>query len=379
MAKITPSPGQSFGDHVAAWNANDTELYTLYDLLNGPVGDIDFGSFTGSTLLDNENAKTLFQQLETALELRGEAININPDFSIWQEEETFTNPANGVYTADGYYVHSGAGGGTLPTVNIKKNTVDMEVGFEQCYELEITNVGGAGATRVYRISQLEEDYKKYAGKTAILSFRIKASVAITLSSGLLHVYDGVSAGVANVNSITTDWVTYSATRAIDASATLLRSDFFLIPTGTGTISATGSIFIQYMKLELGSVATPLIPKSTEKELEPPQRNYQKTYAQGVFPGAATEIGAVWQEITAVADADHTMTIDVKFPKVMKAAPTIVIYDLAGNAGKVTMAAGDNITGTVSQISDSGFKISATNGAAATSRKIAFHYTAISRV
>ena len=64
---------------------------------------------------------------------------------------------------------------------------------------------------------------------------------------------------------------------------------------------------------------------------------------------------------------------------MKAAPTVTLYDLAGNSGKVSMAAGNNITGTVSQISDSGFKISATNGASATSRKIAFHYTAISRV
>jgi len=133
-----------------------------------------------------------------------------------------------------------------------------------------------------------------------------------------------------------------------------------------------------MKLELGSVATPLIPRRDDKDLDLSQRNYQKTYLQSVFPGAVTEAGAVWQEITAVASADHTITIDVKFPKVMKAAPTVTLYDLAGNSGRVTMAAGNDIVGTVSQISDSGFKISATNGAASASRKLAFHYTAVSR-
>lgn len=378
MAKQNPSPGENYGTHVGKWNANDIELYTLYTLLEIAVGAIDFGTFTGSILSDNEKLKTLLQQLETALELRSEAININPSFDIWQENTTFTNPADGVYTADGYYITKADGDGTAPTINTKKNTTDMEVGFKQCCELEITNVGVQGTTVSQRIGGKIEDFENYRGKTLTLSIRVAASVSIGLTTGAFYLYDGVDTVAVTLTSVTTSYVTYSGTLTVAATATELRWFFALIST-TGTISTTGSIYIQHVKLEIGAVATPLIPKSTGKELEPAQRNYQKTYLQGVFPGTATEIGAVWQEITAVSSADHTMTIDVKFPKVMKAAPTVTLYDLAGNSGRVTMAAGDNIVGTVSQISDSGFKISATNGAAATSRKIAFHYTAISRV
>jgi len=63
-----PAPGESYGTHVGKWYANDTELYTLYTLLGIVVGSIDFGSFTGATLSDDKDAKTLFQELETMLE-----------------------------------------------------------------------------------------------------------------------------------------------------------------------------------------------------------------------------------------------------------------------------------------------------------------------
>lgn len=377
MAQQLPSPGESYGTHVGKWSANDTELYTLYTLLEIAVGALNFGSFTGSTLSDNEKLKTLIQELETAIELQSENILINQDFSIWQENTTFTNPANDVYTADGYLVRKVDGGGTAPSVNVKKNTSVHEDAFAQSCELEVTNVGVADAGMYWGVRQDIEDFEKYKGKTVTLAIRIRASTSLVLA-GRLSVYDGVGSDVINITSVGTSWVTYSITRILDSSATQIWT-FFDIAKNNGTISTTGSVYIQWMRFVLGSVDTPLIPEKTADSLDDSQRHYQKTYAQGVFPGTATEIGAVWQEITAVASADHTITIDVKFPKVMKAAPTIVLYDLAGNSGRVTMAAGDDIVGTVSQISDSGFKIAATNGAAATSRKLAFHYTAISRV
>lgn len=350
--------------------ASETTFSGLNQIEEVAVGDVlaidDIGA--------GETKKIPFESLQ------GDNILINQDFSIWQGEATFINPATGVYTADGYQVVSSAGSGTLPTINVKKNTTVCEDAFEQSCELEITNVGTAGASRYWRYEQNIEDYKKYRSKTLTISFRIKSSVAITLSGGVFQLYDGIGGGVVGVTSIGTTWTTYSATLAVSASASQLSLFFYLIPVSTDTISNTGSIYIQWTKLNLGSVEKPLIPQRTGDTLEPCLRYYQKTYAQGVFPGTATEIGAVWQEITGVASADHTITIDVKFPKVMKAAPTTVtLYDLAGNSGKVTMAAGNNITGTVSQISDSGFKISATNGAVSTIRKIAFHYVAISRV
>lgn len=125
--KITPTPGTSFGDHVAAWNANDTELYTLYVLLGVAVGAIDFGTFTGSTLLDNEDAKTLFQQLETALE----AVTVlNPYNSTMIVNETFTMPT----TAERKY---------FLDPNGAARNFDPSGVFSTGFQATVINVGGS--------------------------------------------------------------------------------------------------------------------------------------------------------------------------------------------------------------------------------------------
>jgi hypothetical protein len=64
---------------------------------------------------------------------------------------------------------------------------------------------------------------------------------------------------------------------------------------------------------------------------------------------------------------------------MHSIPTITLYNIVGDAGKVTMASGDNITGTAANVSDGGFKGSGTNGAETTLRILQFHYTAIARL
>lgn len=377
MAKQTPLPGQSFGDHVAAWNANDTELYTLYDLLHVAVGDIDFGTFTGSTLSNNENAKTLFQQLETAFEsLKGEVININQDFSIWQENTTFTNPATTVYTADGYYIDSAAGGGTLPTINVKKNTSVHEDAFVQSCELEITNVGVSDAGRYWRYIQNLEDCKKYRGKTVTLTIRVKASVAMTLPGGL-WIHDGVGNGITAITSLTTSWQTFTATLIIDTGSTVLWSVFNPV-AGAGEISTTGSIYIQYMKLELGSVATPLILRKTGEELALCQRYYQKSYLQTVFAGTATEVGKEFVGDTGAANADHTLYNKTNLIVPMKAAPTVALYDEAGTVAQVSMQNG-HVAGVAANITEKGFIVNGTNGAGNVDHHMGYHYTAISRV
>ena len=60
---------------------------------------------------------------------------------------------------------------------------------------------------------------------------------------------------------------------------------------------------------------------------------------------------------------------------MRAIPTITLYDAAGTAGKVTMAAGNNIAGTASDIGFSGFRAFGQNGAAGTVRQLYYQYQA----
>lgn len=305
-------------------------------------------------------------------------ILINQDFSIWQENTTFANPATGVYTADGHLVESAAGGGTLPTVNVKENTTVHEDAFSQSCELEITNVGATGATRFWRLKQSIEDWERYKGKTVTVSIRLKSSVAITLPNGLLQVHDGLSGGYTFITSVTTTWTTYSATLAISTSATSMSVHFYIIGAAAGEISTTGSIYIQWMKLELGSVNTPLIPRKTGKELRLCQRYYQKSYSQGTFPGAVTGVGVEEIYTAGLTSSVRLMRKNTRLPVVMKAAPTVTVYSTAGTSGNVTMGNGD-ISATVDNISDSGFRVYATDTPAVTVGLISYQYIAVSRV
>ena len=57
-----------------------TAAGTLHALLGTTQGDLDFGTFTGSTLTDNQTAKQLFQEIETALEaISGDITSVLDD------------------------------------------------------------------------------------------------------------------------------------------------------------------------------------------------------------------------------------------------------------------------------------------------------------
>jgi len=376
MATVFPTAIDNFGsvtDNVTDVLAEQlNELRRAVEALETKVG------YDGDTNVDSHDYRITDVGIQGPQGPQGSAgitddnLLINQDFSVWQENTTFNNPGIYVYTADGYYIETNAGGGTLPTINVKKNTSEQETEFEQCCELEITNVGSS--FNYWRFNQRVEGCKKYAGKTLIGSWRIKASTSIT-GNFKVWVYDGITYTPTTVTSLNTSWQTLTNSIGIDNSPTELRMGFSL----NGVPSTTCSIYLQFIKLEIGSDATSLIPRKTADELRLCQRYYQKSYAQGTFPGAVTNNGAIEDYTSNVNNSDHTERKVVKLPVVMKAAPTVTLYDVAGNSGKITMAAGDNINGTVDRIVDNGFRVSGTNGAAATDRLLKFHYVAVSRV
>ncbi len=216
---------------------------------------------------DAQTAQAAAETAQAAAEVatRNHNILINQDFSIWQEAISFTNPVAGTYIMDGYANNKSDGAGTAPSTNVKKNSTDMEVGFEQCCELEITNVGTAGAARTWSMFQAIKDYKKYRGKTVTLSIRIKASTAITLP-GKITLYAVDESVDLAITSLGTDYITYTTTLTLSDTTSALSVYFVLVDaSGAGTISTTGSIYIQWMKLELGSTATPFSPRSHAEE------------------------------------------------------------------------------------------------------------------
>ncbi len=135
------------------------------------------------------------------------------------------------------------------------------------------------------------------------------------------------------------------------------------------------LYITNVQLEKNSEASVYGMRSMAAELVLCQRYYCKSYDQDVAHGAASDIGDTDFQFTALNNGDHNCYATTRFATVMRVIPSITLYDIAGNSGKITMAVGNNIAGTAANIGMSGFRAHGTNGAADTSRKIEYHYLA----
>ena len=177
-------------------------------------------------------------------------------------------------------------------------------------------------------------------------------------------------------SVTTSWVKYKIENiSIDtASATNVAACIY--QNNVATASATGDFLeITNFQLEPGTVATDFEYRDVGHELSLAQRYYTKSYVQSVVPGTTTDDGRSQFQTTAVANADHNVTMSVPFQQVMRVAPSVTLYDMVGASGKVTMSAGNGLAGTAGSIGTSGFEGGGTNGAASTNRRLRYQFTA----
>ncbi|MBU2249445.1 MAG: hypothetical protein KKD77_22045, partial [Gammaproteobacteria bacterium] len=144
-------------------------------------------------------------------------------------------------------------------------------------------------------------------------------------------------------------------------------------------TVTNIIYITNIQLEKNEVASEYDWRSMAHELALCQRYYCKSYDQNIIPGTATATGIAAIDISGLANTDHIIRINPKFPQTMRSSSTVTVYDLAGTPGKVTMIAGNNIIGTVSLQADSGFRVEGTNGFVSTSRVLQLQYIAVAEL
>ncbi len=181
-------------------------------------------------------------------------------------------------------------------------------------------------------------------------------------------------------SVTTSWVKYEIENISIDTASTTNVAACIYQNNVATASATGDFLeITNFQLEPGAVSTDFEYRDTGHSLALSQRYYQKSFVQTTVPGTASGVGVARLDISAVASADHTVKISTKLPTTMRGIPTITTYDAAGNSGKVSMVAGDNLTATVTNESEGSFVVAGTNGAAATTRSITFSFTAESEL
>jgi hypothetical protein len=118
-----------------------------------------------------------------------------------------------------------------------------------------------------------------------------------------------------------------------------------VSTTSDTLRITGVCILPGTQAPTAA-QSPLIMRPFDQELVLCQRYYEKSYDYGTVIGTGTTNGAF-----IGSGPTHTGGYNaVWFYKTQKrAVPTITLYDLAGNAGKVSNASGNNQAGTVQHI------------------------------
>ena len=143
-------------------------------------------------------------------------------------------------------------------------------------------------------------------------------------------------------------------------------------------STNNNFFITGMQWEEGTNATEFEHRSFDEELILCQRYYQKSYIYETAPGTATQHGS-WstgghQGGTSTAYVEGV----INFERLMRATPTITLYDHSGNSNKCArLATGvaryQNESISTSQINARGITMYSTSGTAA--GIVQGHYTA----
>jgi hypothetical protein len=100
----------------------------------------------------------------------------------------------------------------------------------------------------------------------------------------------------------------------------------------GTLDATWQV--TGVQLEKGTVATPFEFRSIGQELGLCQRYFQKSYPQNQIPGATISTDQALQFSFGTA-GNGIIGSFVVYPNVMRASPTMIVFDIAGNSGRAT--------------------------------------------
>ena len=299
---------------------------------------------------------------------------INGDMRIAQQGTSFAAIVNGAYSIDRWkYGKVGTMVHTISQVNktaASANTPSEQ--FEHALKLDCTTADAsiAAGDLVLLQQNIEgNNFRKFVGQTATLSFWIKAGKTGTMCVSFRNTGgDRSYVSEVTINSANT-WEKKTVTLNFDYSGgtwnyttgiglqicfTLAagstwqttadawqNGNFIATSNQTNFVDVTGTttdMYITGVQLELGSVATEFEFLDFGTELILCQRYYYKTYDQGENPGTNTFNGMVGIK----SDGNQKSLLTHTYPVSMRIKPTIVMYGKDGTVGKVTDGNGTNV-------------------------------------
>ena len=342
--------------------------------------------------IDTDGNTTLSGDLVPNTPLSHRNLLINGGFDVWQRETTFSSMSTAAYTADRWKVYA-SGSSTVTVTRQNFSAGQTDVAGNPKYYLRIDNTPDTG-TSWMEIFQRIEDVTYFSGVDVTLSFYIKASGNITNNSKFQFLQNfgsggstAVSTNSANFN-ITTSWAKKEITVSLPSISgkTVGTSSYLevhLLQDSIGAIAADTTFDLAQMQLELGSVATPFEHRSYGDELAMCQRYYEKSYSDGVFPGASNDDGLCACDSSLSSSNNRYFLLSGNNFKVTKrASPSITLYSSDGTQDNISKYNGSSTKETVSSIAGEarnslGYYIQTSSGD--TSEPYVFHWVADSEL
>jgi len=374
---------------------------------NTTSGAFDIGTLTAGTAVAVTNAPG-------AVTVSATTPNpiINSNFDIWQRGTTFAITGTPTYTADRWVIgYSSSGTFTVNQSTSVPTVAEAGVLFNYSLEVDVTAADAAvGATDSVLIAQKIEGYnwRQLAQQTTTVSFWVYATKTGTYSIGMVNKGgDRAIAKEYTVNASNT-WERKTVTFAASPSAGTwaydntvgVQIDWVLMMGSNNTTatldswtstndtastnqvnamdSASNFFRITGVKIETGSVATPIAIISFEEELARCERYYQKSFDYATAPAQnlGLTVGAEFKN-SPIAGAT-TLYWGIRLPVKMRGAPSVLTYNPnAANAHVRNANDSTDFTGTgISYPTESGFVIQSTGTAGtAVGELLAVYWTA----
>ncbi len=229
--------------------------------IKNALDDVVLGQIPNNSLEFVKFSEEL-QEITTQPRQTGGGYLINGTFSVWQRGTSFISPANNSYTAD-----------RAKHVRVVDSNIRIDqaspVNSNYKYSMRIEQTIGVGAVGARtEIREQVEDYEKFIGETVTLSHGVKIDSGVDVQ---IAVYDGVTTQTGSIVSGDGTFKEFYETFDISPSSTEILVILRFFREG---ISIGDGINFQYKRLELGSVATKLIPKLFAEVFNACQRYYQ---------------------------------------------------------------------------------------------------------